>query len=318
MASIFIDGEHGTTGLEIRERLGKRADLAFIRLGEAERKDPARRREALNDADIAILCLPDEAAKEAVAMAANGRTRIIDASTAHRTVPGWVYGFPEMTASQAQAIAGGRFVTNPGCYPTGAIALLRPLIAARLLPADFPVTINAVSGYSGGGKTMIAAYEDAAAKERVGDAFRLYALGLQHKHVEEMRVHALLAHRPLFMPSVARTYRGMVVSVPLPLWSLPGRPNPEDLRAALAAAFAGCTHVRVLSARQTDEIAAASSLSPLMPSTEHLAGTDDLELAVFGNGAAGEAVLVAMLDNLGKGAAGQAVQCLDLMLGHAL
>ncbi|NWG46298.1 MAG: N-acetyl-gamma-glutamyl-phosphate reductase [Alphaproteobacteria bacterium] len=308
MTRIFIDGEAGTTGLEIRERLAGRTDLSFLSLGEAERKDGAARARALKAADIAILCLPDEAAREAVALIGNSGTRVIDASTAHRTAPGWTYGFPELRPGQGAAIAGAARVSNPGCYPTGVLVLLGPLLRAGLLPADHPVTINAVSGYSGGGRKMIAAFEDERDPDFTREAFRLYGLSLRHKHVEEMRVHAGLVHRPLFVPSVARFYRGMLVSIPLVLDALPGRPSLGALQDCLERAYAGTRDVSVLPAEK------ARTLDRLDP--EAGLERDGMTLYVFGTEGDGQALLVARLDNLGKGAAGQAVRNLDLMIGH--
>jgi N-acetyl-gamma-glutamyl-phosphate reductase len=312
---IFIDGEHGTTGLKIRERLAGRTDLELVSLAHVERKSGAARAQALNGADIAILCLPDDAAREAVALVGNDRTRIIDASSAHRTAPGWVYGFPELTRGQVKRIAQARRITNPGCYATGAVALLRPLVAARLVPAEQPITINAISGYSGGGKAMIAAFENAASPDFTRTRLRLYALGLEHKHTEEIRIHAGLAHRPLFVPSVGAFAQGMLVSVPLQLWSLPGAPKPEALYEALAEAYDGFEQIEVVPYGECLSIGGASSLDQRNLEPEALAGTDTLRIFLFGNDKRGQAVLVAQLDNLGKGAAGQAVQCLDLMLG---
>lgn len=297
--SVFIDGAAGTTGLEIRDRLAGRSDLELVILDEARRKDEAARREALNDSDFAILCLPDDAARDAVRLAADGRTRLIDASTAHRVAPGWTYGFPELTRDQADRIAAARMVSNPGCYPTGFLALVRPLVDAGLVPADWPLTVNAVSGYSGGGKGMIAEFEGG----REDTAFRAYALALGHKHVPEMQRHAGLAHPPIFTPAVARTYRGMVVEVPLPLHALPGRPTLASLRNALAQAYAGAALVTVA----TDE--------PTLIRIEEHAGTDRMTLRVEGDDAAAQARLIATLDNLGKGAGGAAVQNLNLMAG---
>jgi N-acetyl-gamma-glutamyl-phosphate reductase len=313
-AKIFIDGEHGTTGLQIRDRLAARADLDFIRLADAERKDPARRAEALNAADVAILCLPDDAAREAVAMVENDRTRIIDASTAHRTAPGWVYGFPEMTKEQPRLIAESHRIANCGCYATGTVALLRPLVTTGLVPKDYPVTITGVSGYSGGGKSLIAAFEDPSSKDYTKDNFRLYSLGLAHKHVEEMRVYSGLAHRPLFVPSVGRFAQGMLVIIPLELRTLPRRPSLADLHGALDAAYAGAEYVKVVPLEESLAIGVASSLDPRNPQPEALNGTNNLRLFVFGNETGGQAALLAQLDNLGKGASGQAVQCLDIIL----
>lgn len=297
--SVFIDGAVGTTGLEIRERLSGRGDVSLLILDETRRKEASARREALNDADIVILCLPDEAARDAVAMIENGTTRVIDASTAHRVADGWTYGFAELEPDQAERIAQARFVANPGCYPTGFLALVRPLIRAGLLPADALVTVNATSGYSGGGKSMIAEFEgDAAAT-----AFRPYALALGHKHVPEMTRHAGLLHGPVFQPAVANTYRGMVVEVPLHLAQLAPGANRYAVEQALLDAYSACDLVRV------------STDAPATIAIEDDAGTDRMTLHVFGNADLRQLRLVATLDNLGKGAAGAAVQNLNLMAG---
>lgn len=296
---VFIDGAAGTTGLEIADRLGDRPDVDFITLDEARRKDATARREALNDADFVILCLPDDAAREAVAMIDNDRTRVIDASTAHRVADGWTYGMAELEPSQPGAIATAMRVSNPGCYPTGFLALIRPLVRAGLVPHDWPVSVNAVSGYSGGGKAMIAAFENG----ETDTAWLGYGLSLAHKHVPEMQRHARLAHPPLFQPSVARAYRGMVVEVPLPLFAFHRRPSLSAIEAALQEAYRESPVVRVLPG---DE-----SAIPI----EADAGTDRLTLRVFGNQESGQARLVATLDNLGKGASGAAVQNFNLMAG---
>ena len=306
-ARIFIDGEAGTTGLQIRQRLSGRHDLTFLSLGEAERKDPARRAEMLNAADLVLLCLPDEAAREAVALIENPDVRVIDASSAHRTAPGWTYGFAEMAPGQAEEITNAKRVTNPGCYPTGAIALVRPLIDAGLLPADAPVTVNAVSGYSGGGRKLIERHENAAAPDHIAAPYHVYALGLEHKHIEEIRLHAGLTHRPLFVPSVGRFAQGMVTQVPLQLWSLPGKPSPEALRDCLRAAYASQPFVTLV---EPEEAAAIERLEP-----EVLNGTNQMRLYVFANKAEDQVLLAAVYDNLGKGASGAAVQNLNLMLG---
>ncbi|MPZ08725.1 MAG: N-acetyl-gamma-glutamyl-phosphate reductase [Kiloniellaceae bacterium] len=306
-ARIFIDGEAGTTGLQIRGRLESRADVQLIRLAEGERKDPAARACALNEADLAILCLPDAAAREAVGLIENPQTRVIDASTAYRTDPDWTYGFPELDRAQTAKVKAAKRVSNPGCYPTGVLALIRPLVDAGLLPKDFPVTVNAVSGYSGGGKDLIRRYEDAAAPDHLKNAYRAYALGLAHKHIPEIRVHSGLDHAPLFVPAVGNYYKGMLVQVPLQLWALPGRPTPEELRKALAERFAGQDFVSVASATES---ASQEDLDP-----EGLNGSNDMRLHVFGNAAGDQAVLAAVLDNLGKGASGAAVQNMNLMLG---
>ena len=294
-ATVFIDGGAGTTGLQIAERLEGRSDLSLIRLDEALRKDAAARREALNDADLVILCLPDDAAREAVALIENGRTRVIDASTAHRVAPGWVYGFPEVIG--ADAVAGARFVSNPGCYSTGFIALVAPLVRAGLIAADAPLSCNAVSGYSGGGKAMIAEFEGA---DGAPAAYRTYALGLGHKHVPEMRERSGLARRPLFVPAVAPVYSGMLVEVPLQGDGL----DSASLCEALAGHYAGSPIVRVVPEYDEGTLA-----------IERLAGSDRLDLFVFGDAQDSQVRLVAALDNLGKGAAGAAVQSLNLMAG---
>lgn len=296
---MFIDGAAGTTGLEIRERLGGRAEIDLVTLDGDWRKDAGARRAALNDADFVILCLPDDAARESVAMIDNDRTRVIDASTAHRTADGWTYGFPELEPSQAGAIAEAARVTNPGCYPTGFLALVRPLVRAGIIPADWALTVNAVSGYSGGGRQMIEDYEGGAERS----AFRTYALSLDHKHVPEMQRHARLEHPPIFTPAVVQTYRGMVVEVPLALHALPRRPSIDACRETLTAAYDGSHIVRVV-----DDGAS-------LVRVEDDAGTDRLTLRVTGNAERGQARLVATLDNLGKGAAGAAVQNLNVMAG---
>lgn len=315
--TVFIDGEAGTTGLQIRQRLEGRRDLEIVSIDPARRKDADARAELLNGVDAVVLCLPDDAAKEAVGMVTSNTVKVIDASTAYRTAPGWTYGFAEMDKAQRSAIAGSTRVSNPGCYPTGFIGLVRPLTAAGLLPRDFPVTVNAISGYSGGGKGLIAEFE-APAPDGTNDAFRTYGLTLQHKHLGEMQAYGGLDHAPLFSPAVGRYAQGMIVEVPLQLWALPGKPAPEDLRRALAAAYQGETFVEVASAEECAELQKAragaggynAALDP-----EALNGTNRMRLFVFGNAERGQARLVALLDNLGKGASGAAVQNLNIMLG---
>jgi len=306
-AKIFIDGAVGTTGLEIRDRLAGRADLSLILLPEAERKNPVARRTALNAADVVILCLPDEAAREAVALIDNPGTRVIDASSAHRVAEGWTYGFAELEADGYQRIASAKRVSNPGCWPTGFLAILRPLVRAGLVPPDFPISVGGVSGYSGGGKNMIAEFEDKGSADYTQSMSRIYGLGLNHKHVPEMQKHSGLAHPPLFEPSVGRFYRGMLVEVPLQLWALPAKPGPRDIHAALVKAYPERLLVKVAS---LEDAAAAKTLD-----AEILAGTNGLTLYVFANEKAAQARVVAAFDNLGKGAGGAAVQNLNIMLG---
>jgi len=297
--NVFIDGGAGTTGLEIRERLSGRNDVSLVTLDDAVRKNATARKQALNDADFVILCLPDDAAREAVAMITSEKTRVIDASTAHRVAEGWAYGFAELEPAQQAAIAEARFVSNPGCYPTGFLALVRPLVRAGLLPHDWPLSANAISGYSGGGKSMIAEFEEGKADTSA----RLYALGLAHKHVAEMQKHARIAHPPIFTPAVANTYRGMIVEVPVPLHALPRKPSLTQIETTLAEAYKDSPLIRI------------GAADAQFVTIEDDAGSDRLTLRVCGNAEAGQARLIATLDNLGKGAAGAAVQNLNIMAG---
>ena len=306
-AQIFIDGAAGTTGLEIRERLAGRTGLSLITLSEAERKDQAARKAALNQADLVILCLPDEAAREAVSLIDNPKTRVIDASSAHRVAQGWTYGFAELEADGYARIAAAKRVSNPGCWPTGFLAIMRPLVRAGLVPPDFPISVSGVSGYSGGGKSMIAEFQDEKAADYTETVSRIYGLNLAHKHLPEMQTHAGLSHPPLFAPSVGRFYRGMLVEVPLSLWALPAKPAARDIHAALARAYPDRPLVKVAS---LEDAAAVKTLD-----AEILAGSNGLTLYIFGNDKTGQARVVAVFDNLGKGAGGAAVQNLNIMLG---
>ena len=307
MAKVFIDGAAGTTGLEIRERLSGRREFSLVQLSDADRKDTRARSAALNAANIVILCLPDEAAKQAVGLIENNGVRVIDASTAHRTAAGWVYGFPEFEPGQYERIAQASRLSNPGCYPTGFLALVRPLIRAGLVPANAALSVNAVSGYSGGGKAMIEEFEKRDSPVYVETVVRSYALTLAHKHVPEMRIHAGLDHAPVFSPNVGRYYRGMIVDVPLQLWSLPKKPKPAELHEVLVEAYRGRPLVEVAG------LGEGASLKTL--DAELLKNTNKLRLYVFANEKSEQARLVAVLDNLGKGASGAAVQSLNLMLG---
>ncbi len=307
-AKIFIDGEHGTTGLQIGARLAGRADLRLLSLAPEDRRNVDARAGLLREADIAVLCLPDDAARQSVELAKGAGTRMIDASTAHRTDPDWAFGFPEMTPGHDRVIANAQYVSNPGCYSTGAIALIKPLIDAGVVPTDYPLIINGVSGYTGGGKGLIARMEDETAEGHIGSVMYAYALSLGHKHVPEIMSRCGLSKRPLFTPSVGRFRQGMLVQVPLHLSTLTGNPSRAAVHGMLAEHYADAVFVRVAGLDEADRL---ERLDP-----EGLVGTNDMRLYVFGNDE--QVNLVAQLDNLGKGASGAAVQNLDLMLGAAV
>ncbi len=304
--AVFIDGEHGTTGLQIRARLAGRDDIELVSIAAERRKDANERRRLLNEVDLAVLCLPDEAAREAVALITNQRVRVLDGSTAHRISAGWVYGFPELSSQQPAAIRAARFVAVPGCYATATIGLLRPLVDAGLLPPDYPISVQGVQGYSGGGRQLVDVMEGRGGEHRLAGPYRAYALELAHKHQPEMHRYSGLARKPLFTPAVGAWRQGQLVQVPLHRAALPRQATGAALHAALAAHYHGQRFVRMM----PFEPGAAIVLAP-----ETLAGTNMMELFVFENAGEGHILLVARMDNLGKGASGAATQNLDLMLG---
>ena len=306
--TIFIDGEAGTTGLQIRARLAGRSDLEIVSIDAAKRKDDAERSKLLNSVDLAVLCLHDDLARAAVAMIHNPQTRVLDASTAHRVMSGWTYGFPELTGDQGALIHTSSRVANPGCYAQNAIALLRPLVDAGLIPSDAALSISGVQGYSGGGRQLIDAVEGRGGEHHLNGAYRGYALNLEHKHLPEIRAYSRLTGDPIFTPAVGRWLQGMLVQIPLHLSQLPRKPSAFELHAALEARYAGQRFVKVLPLIQ-----GATATTVLDPET--LNGTNQLEIMVFGNASKQQALLVARADNLGKGASGAAAQNIDVMLG---
>ncbi|CAN7361551.1 N-acetyl-gamma-glutamyl-phosphate reductase [Phenylobacterium sp. LjRoot164] len=318
--TVFIDGEAGTTGLQIRQRLEGRRDLELVSIDPAKRKDPAARAELLNGVDVAILCLPDDGAREAVSLITNPAVKIVDPSTAHRVDPAWVFGFPEWKPGHREAIVASKRITNPGCWSTGFIGLMAPLVRDGLVPADTPISVHGVSGYSGGGRGLIEEFEQQPAPQGTQDAYRAYGLPLTHKHLPEMMGYTGMQRRPLFAPAVGRYAQGMLVEIPLHLWAMPKQPTLTALRDSLAAAYEGEAFVSVASEAECAAVekaraGAAGYNADLDP--EALNGTNRMKLYVFGNEAEGEARLVAVLDNLGKGASGAAVQNLNLILGLA-
>lgn len=312
-AKIFIDGESGTTGLQIYSRLMQRDDLEIVSIEVSKRKDATERAKIINSVDVVILCLPDDAAREAVGLVINDQVKILDASTAYRTAAGWVYGFPEMNPEQREKIAHAQFVSNPGCYPTGFLACMRPLIAQGIIPDNFPITINAVSGYSGGGKNLIQKY-DSFHQQQKGTTglypYGIYGLQFGHKHVKEMQQHSGLASPPLFVPAVGDFAQGMLVQIPLPLWTLENPPSGEAIYQAIAQYYAGEKFVQVAPFQDAALLRDGTFLDVMA-----MNNTNIVQVFVFANDTTQEALLVARLDNLGKGASGAAVQNLNIMLG---
>ncbi|NJR70958.1 MAG: N-acetyl-gamma-glutamyl-phosphate reductase [Synechococcales cyanobacterium CRU_2_2] len=312
--TVFIDGEAGTTGLQIYQRLAQRSDLELVSIDPEKRKDSVERSHLLNSVDLAILCLPDDAAREAVNGVTNPKVKILDASTAHRTATDWVYGFAELEPGAREAIAQANRVSNPGCYPTGFLACIRPLVSAGLIPRNAALTVNAVSGYSGGGRQMIEAYEathDGTASAHASVyPYAPYGLGFGHKHVKEMQQYAQIDHAPLFVPAVGDFAQGMLVQIPLPLWSWPTPPSGADLQETLQFYYANQAFVVVAPLNNTSGLRNGNFLE-----IQTANGSNQVQLFVFANDATQEALLVARLDNLGKGASGAAVQNLNLMLG---
>lgn len=306
---VFIDGRHGTTGLKIDERLAGREEIQILTIPEAQRKDAAVKAEYINAADVVFLCLPDAASKESVALLAadNKRTRFLDASTAHRTNPDWVYGLPELNAGQRERIRNAQKVAIPGCHASGFIMLMHPLVAAGIVTPDYPATTYSVTGYSGGGKEMIASYEEPAELPDSMMSPRFYALGLSHKHLPEMRALSGLNHAPLFTPIVGNFAQGLIVSVPLPASTLAQRKSPAELQAFFADYYKGQTFVKVMPADPSSAL--ENGQLPATACNE----TNRAEIFVFGNDE--NILLVSRFDNLGKGASGAAIQCMNIMLG---
>ncbi len=307
---VFIDGEAGTTGLQIYSRLAQREDVTVVSIDPAKRKDVAERARLMDSVDVAILCLPDGAAREVVGLVTSSTVKILDASTAHRTDPAWAYGFPELAPGQREAIAQASRVSNPGCYPTGFLAAMKPLVASGVIPASFPVTINAISGYSGGGRKLMEVYGEYGGAEEPPYPYGVYGLTFGHKHVEEMHRYSGLAHAPLFLPAVGAFEQGMLVQIPLPLWTLDKPPTGQQLWDVLADYYAGEPFVQVNALGDGEALRDRKFLD-----TKAANGTNQVQLFVFANDDTHEALVAARLDNLGKGASGAAVQNMNIMLG---